>query len=303
MSEAVQRFVKDGSIIAAGGFPMARQSNAFCKEMLRQKKAGNIKVNDLHWIEPGIGYGADLLLAEGIMEGIITTISSHERPGLSNVARNSLEKGVPRKVNWEDESNLSLNLRIMAGALRIPFIPSYSGIWGDLRKDGMMLEDPYNPGDEVALLQALVPDISVVHVPFSDERGNGFILGSVYYDFWTGRAGRDVILIVDRIVDTEMSRNYPNLAIIPGATVSAVVPWYMGAWPTNSPGLYGEDLEHAAEFCKLSKNTSNLKEYIDKYVYSYSDHGEYLKLIDNKKKMEDNLANKLSEPFRKWIID
>lgn len=314
LSEAVQKYVKDRMMIATGGFPMARQSTVFAKEILRQRKAGKLQVNDLVWVEPGIGYGGSMLIDEGIIDSLITTFTGHERAGLSKITRDSLEKGIPRKIKCEDETNLTLNLRIMAGALNLPFIPSNTGVWGDVRKPGLwdqklpyqknvILEDPYGSGRRVALLQALFPDISLVHVTFADERGNGIILGSLYYDFWMGRNGKDIILIADHIVDTEMCRQYPNLVTIPGAGVSAVIPWYMGAWPSNSPGLYGEDIEHISYFIKMSKDKDNLREYLNKYVYSWETQEDYLKLIDNKAKLEDNPANVLAQPYKQWIIN
>jgi glutaconate CoA-transferase subunit A len=314
LDAAVKTFVKDRMSIAAGGFPLARQSNIFAKEILRQNKAGGIKVHDLFWIEPGIGFGASMMVAEGIVDSIVSTFSSHERAGLSVIARDALEKGIPRKLKWEDESNLSLNSRLMAGALNLPFMPCGSGIWGDLKKPGLwdgrlpylknvVVDDPYGSGRKIALLQALSPDLSVVHVPFADTHGNGIILGSMYYDFWLARAGKKIVLIADQIVDTEMCRRYPNLVTVPGVGVDAVIPWFMGAWPTNSPGLYGEDLEHVTYFVKNSRGEA-LRNYLDKYVYSWKDHAEYLALIGPEKvaALRDNPANVLSEPFRQWIL-
>jgi glutaconate CoA-transferase subunit A len=311
---AVKTFVKDRMSIAAGGFPLARQANIFAKEMLRQNKSGGIKIRDLFWIEPGIGFGGSLLMAEGLLDSVISTFSSHERAGLSVITRDALEKGIPRKVKWEDESNLSLNSRLMAGALNLPFIPCGSGIWGDLKKPGLwdgkipylknvVMEDPYGSGRKVALLQALAPDLSVVHVPFADTHGNGIILGSMYYDYWLARAGKKIVLVADQIVDTEMCRRYPNLVTIPGVGVDAVVPWSMGAWPCNSPGLYGEDLEHITAFVKNSRGDA-LRNYIDKYVYSWSDHAEYISLIGKEKvaALKDNPANVLAEPFTGWFL-
>ncbi len=313
LGEAVKRYVKDRSMILAGGFPMSRQANIFCKEILRQRKAGGIRVNDLTWVEPGVGFGGDLLIAEGVVDSVISTFSSHERPGLSTIVRDSLEKGIPRKVKWEDESNLTLNLKIMAGALNLPFMPSNSGIWGDLRKPGLwdktysypknvLVEDPFGSGKKVALLQAIRPDVSVVHVPFADPGGNAIIFGSLYYDYWAGRAGKEIIVVADRIVDTEACRRFPNLVIIPGVGVSAVVPWYLGSWPCNCPGLYGEDLEHMTGFIKGSRGEA-LRQYLDKYVYSWESPGDYLELIgtDKIKALEDNPTTVLAEPFRKWI--
>ena len=314
LDTAVQSFVKDRMSIAAGGFPLARQANIFSKEILRQNKKGNIKVRDLFWIEPGIGFGGSMMVAEGVIDSVISTFSSHERAGLSVIARDSLEKGIPRKIKWEDESNLTLNSRLMAGALNLPFIPCGSGIWGDLKKQGLwdgklsypknvVMEDPFGSGRKIALLQGLFPDLSVVHVPFADLHGNGIILGSMYYDYWLARSGKKIVLIADQIVDTDMCRQFPNLVAIPGVGVDAVIPWYMGAWPCNSPGVYGEDLEHISSFIKNSRGEL-LKAYLEKYVYSWESHGEYMALIgaDKVAALQDNPAKVLAEPYRKWIL-
>ncbi len=314
MDLAVQKYVKDRSSLLLGGFPMARCPVSFCKEILRQRRVGNIAVNDLMLITPGIGFGGDLLVAAGIVDSIMSTFSSHERSGLSQVARNALEKGIPRKLKWEDESNLSLNLKVMAGALNLPFMPSNSGIWGDLRKPGLWdgrhvypknvpHEDPYGSGKKVALLQAVNPDVSVVHVPFADTHGNGTVLGGLYYDFWTGRCGKNIILIADHIVDIDMSKQFPNMVTVPGAFVAAVVPWYLGAWPTNSVGIYGEDLNHIKDYIKGSKTQELANQYLEKYVYSWKDHEEFMKLVGAEavKSLEDNPTLKLAAPFRQWI--
>ena len=316
LDEAVKRFVSDRIMIAAGGFPLARQVNIFAKEILRQNRTGTIKVRDLFWVEPGLGFGGGMLVAEGVVDSVISTFSSHERAGLNVIARDALEKGVPRKLKWEDESNLTLNSRLMAGALNIPFIPCGSGIWGDLKKQGLwdgrnaypknvISEDPFGSGRKVALLQALYPDLSIVHVQFADAQGNGIILGSMYYDYWLARAGKKIVLIADHIVDTDACRQFPNLVAIPGVGVDAVIPWSMGAWPCNSPGIHGEDLEHITYFIKCCKGPA-LREYLEKYVYSWKDHAEYLELIDSQSgkvaSLRENPAKILAEPFRKWIL-
>lgn len=314
LDQAVRRFVRDRMSIAAGGFPLARQGNIVCKEILRQNRAGDIRVRDLFWIEPGLGFGGSLLVAESVVDSVVSTFSSHERAGLSVIARDALEKGIPRKIKWEDETNLTLNSRLMAGALNLPFIPSVSGLWGDLKQQGLWdgklaypkniaSEDPFGSGRKVALLQALNPDLSIVHVPFADTHGNGIILGSMYYDYWLARSGKNIVLVADRIVDTEMCRRFPNLVAIPGVGVDAVIPWYMGAWPCNSPGLYGEDTDHISFFIKNSRGEA-LQNYLEKYVYSWKNHEEYLALIGTKRvrQLQDNPAKVLAESFVQWIL-
>jgi len=143
LDAAVKTFVKDRMSIAAGGFPLRASPIFLPRKLLRQNKAGGIKVRDLFWIEPGMGFGASLMVAEGIVDSMISTFSSHERAGLSVIARDALEKGIPRKLKWEDESNLSLNSRLMAGALNLPFIPCGSGIWGDMKNPAVGRKLPY----------------------------------------------------------------------------------------------------------------------------------------------------------------
>ena len=313
LDEAVRTFVKDRSSILFTGMPLTRFANVFCKEILRQKKAGNININDLMLMGPSINLGGDLLVAEGVVDSVISTFTGHERVGISRVLRDSLEKGIPRKVKWEDESNLTMNLKLMAGALNMPFIPSSSGVWGDMRKPGLwdrkleypkniLMDDPYGSNKKVALLQALYPDLSIVSATFADIRGNAVILGALYYDNWSGKAGKKIVVLADRIVDNAMCRQFPNMVTVPGIAVDAVIPWYMGAWPCNSIGHYAEDLEHFSYFMKNARGEA-LREYIDEYVYSWKDYDEYMKLIgeDKIKELESTPTGRLADPFREWI--
>lgn len=316
VSEAVQKFVRSRMLIAEGGFTASRGIVIFAKEILRQRRKGNINANDLVWAAFGASFSPTLLIAEGVIDSVISTFASFSRAGSNKVVRDALEKGIPRKIKWEEESNLTLNMRLLAGGLNIPFIPSKSGLWGDLKEPGLWdgsmvypknitMEDPYGSGEKVALLQALRPDLSVIHVAYADTRGNGIILGATYADNWIARAGKSLILIADHIVDTDMCRQYPNLVSIPGVGVDAVVPWYFGAWPSNSVGVYREDEDHIIYFAKSLRGGSELRDYIEKYVYSWETHEEYMELIgkDNVARLEDDPSCRLSEPFKKWIYD
>lgn len=314
MDVAVQKYVKDRSMLLLGGSPQSRFPVSFCKEILRQKRQGSLAVNDLLLTTPGINFGGDLLVAAGLVDSVIANYAGHGRSGLSATVRNALEKGIPRKLKWEDESNFTHVPRIMAGALNVPFMPTNSGLWGDLRKPGLwdgkypyrknlVFEDPYGSGKKVSLVQALNPDVTVVHVPFADSHGNGSILGALFYDFWVGRCGKNIILVADHIVDIAMHKQFPNLVTVPGVFVSAVIPWYMSAWPNNSPGIYGEDLEHMKLHVKESKKQESMNAFMEKYVYSWQNHNEFIKLIGDEtvKSLQNNPTRWLAEPFQQWI--
>jgi len=72
-------------------------------------------------------FGTALLVGAGIVESMIVQFIGFERAGLNYVIKKSIEEGVPRRVQVEDESNLTFNLRCLAGSLNLPFIPSISG--------------------------------------------------------------------------------------------------------------------------------------------------------------------------------
>src|SRR5712692_9955083 len=130
LEEAVMKFVRDRVSIAFAGMPLMRKPVVFAKEILRQKRPGKLKVNDLMMVGGTASFGTALLVGAGIVESMIVQFIGFERVGLNHVVKKSIEEGVPRRVHVEDESNLTFNLRCLAGSLNLPFIPSISGVWG-----------------------------------------------------------------------------------------------------------------------------------------------------------------------------
>ena len=62
--------------------------------------------------------------------------------------------------------------------------------------------DPYS-GEELAAVQAIRPDVAILHVQEADELGNGRIYGSVYEDELMARAARRVIFTCERLISPE----------------------------------------------------------------------------------------------------
>ena len=328
LEDAVKEFVHARSHIAFGGFPLSRKPTVFCKEIIRQNKGK--RMLDLTISGPGIGdTGNGLMVAAGLVDAGITSYVSMEGAGPNPNIRRSLYDGIPRRIKIEDNSNLAMAMKYLAGGLHVPFIPSHSGKCTDLRKHGFgnvdeelglerdedtvalfryekmpVIDDPFGSRQKVALLQALTPDLAVIHVPFADRKGNSIILGSLYYDSWLPHAARNIIVVTDHVIDTECCKQYPNLVVVPGVAVDAVVPWYMAAWPHNCPGIYGEDLTHITEYVQVCGTQEGTQKYMEDYVFSWSSHEEYMELIgkDRVKELEDNPSTRLAEPFKKWII-
>ncbi len=314
LEEAVRQFVHDRQSIAFAGMPLMRKPVIFAREILRQREKGHVKVNDLMMAGGTISFGSALLVGAGIVESMIGQFIGFERAGLNYVIKKSIEEGIPRRVQLEDESNLTFNLRCLAGSLNLPFIPSISGVWGDLNIRGLgyhgaheyrkyiQVRDPFGTGRHVALLQGLKPDLTVIEAPLADMDGNTFFLGAVGHDDLLSRAGRQVVVVTDQIVSNDLCRKFPNLVAVPSIGVDAVVPWKMAAWPTGCPGQYDPDITHIKLFNELARD-NRFQAYLDQYVYSYKDEEDYIRMIGSAaEKLMGTRSGSLLEPFHKYIL-
>lgn len=291
-----------------------RKPVIFAREILRQKKAGRLKVNDLLMAGGTASFGTALLVGAGVVESMIGQFVGFERAGLNYVIKKSIEEGVPRRVQIEDESNLTFNLRCLAGSLNLPFIPSISGLWGDLNIPGLgyhgaheyrkyiHVRDPFGTGRRVVLIEGLKPDLTVIQAPMADSDGNTFFLGAVGHDDLLSRAGRQVVVVADHIVSGKLCRTFPNLVAIPSIGVDAVVQWKMAAWPTGCPGLYDPNIAHIKLFNEAAKK-DEFEDYLNMFVYSYKDQDDYLQMIGPEaEKLMRTTSSSLIEPFRKYIL-
>lgn len=82
------------------------------------------------------------------------------------------EKRIDAK-NW---SLCTLQQRLMAGAMGVPFTPTRSiggsTLASDLSGDYLEIYDPFQSGEKTGLVRALRPDISIIHGCVADEEGN-----------------------------------------------------------------------------------------------------------------------------------
>ena len=99
-----------------------------------------------------------------------------------------------------------------------------------------VIKDPFS-GDDVVVVKALRPEWAVIHVQEADIYGNARILGPVFQDVLYTRAARKTIITTEKIVDTAVLRQQPELTSIPHFLVEAVVLAPGGAAPgVSHPG-------------------------------------------------------------------
>jgi glutaconate CoA-transferase subunit A len=233
-TEAIRRFVSDGDTVAVGGTNHARTPMALLAEILRQGRS------DLSLARPLTCFESELFIATGMATKVITSwVGIGHGWGLAKVLREYVEAG---RIAYEEWSHLGLGLRLKAGAMGVPFLPSYTMLGSDLghRLDLAPVDCPYT-GQKLYAVPSLNPDVALIHVQRADVYGNAQIDGYELMDADVARAARRLVISTEEVVDTDSLRLDPARTTIPSFAVDAVVHQPMGAYPHECYGHYLAD--------------------------------------------------------------
>lgn len=278
-AEAVRRFVSDGDTIAVGGTNHARTPMALLAEVLRQGR------RDLSLARPLTCFEAELFIATGMASKVITSwVGIGHGWGLARVLREYVESG---RVDYEEWSHLGLGLRFKAGAMGVPFLPSYTMMGSDLGRR-LGLADVVCPYTDQTLyaVPSLNPDVALIHVQRADVFGNAQIDGYELMDADVARAARRLVISTEEIVPTDSLRLDPSRTTIPGFAVDAVVLQPMGAYPHECYGHYLADDEAFRAYMDRVRATGSegAREYVEELV-AHRDHDAFVASVP-----EDRLA-------------
>jgi acyl CoA:acetate/3-ketoacid CoA transferase alpha subunit len=270
----VVRTVPDGAHVALGGFAIARNVIAAVHELIRQGKG------DLTVSQGVAGLDTDLLVGSGAVKRLIIGGGSLDRFGPVHCVNRARER---RSLQAEDYTSLSLCFRYLAGALGLTFIPIKSLLGSEIlerleagpgKDDVRRLSCPFT-GEDYVLLRALTPDICFVHVQTADAEGNARIDGPRWENEEQAKAAKRLVVIAERIVDSDEIRRRPERTIIPAHRVEAVVHQPFGAYPTACYGAYDYDSDHLRLYVGHSKKGS-IADYLDSFVRGAKDHEDFL---------------------------
>ena len=287
--EAVERFVLDGCQIAVGGFTINRNPMALVYEIARRR------VRDLHLVAHSNGQALDVLVGAGCVSRIEIAYGGNGRFAPTCIRfRKAVERG---EILVEDYTNNQMSLRFLAGALNVPFIPSKSGLGTDVvNKQGfppelrcedgvacekvIVIDDPFgHKDDEVVLLPALTPDVSVIHAQQVSTDGTVRIKGLTFADLEQCKAASAVIVTCEEIVPESYLRLDPDQNALPPFLVDAVVPVPYGAHPTACGYFYDYDPVHLNLFKRVAKDDEQWQAYLEEWVYGVESWDAYLDKI------------------------
>jgi glutaconate CoA-transferase subunit A len=169
-------------------------------------------------------------------------------------------------------------MRFFAGASRLPFMPLRSYRGSDLPKVNPQIRTitcPYT-GEELNTVPALNPDVAIIHAQRADAEGNAQIWGLLGVQKEAAFAAKNVIVVVEELVEETVIRADPNRTVIPGMIVDAVVVEPFGAHPSFAQGYYDRDNAFYLAWNDVSKDEQKLQGYLDDWVFGVPDRRSYV---------------------------
>jgi len=283
ISVAVRKYILPGMTIQAGAsyaFP-----NAFFREIIRQfygKNPGFTVISSV-----AVSANIALMVHAGLCKKIITSFAGDgcPYPSPNPVFQNTCKN---REVEFENWSMLTLTMRLVAGAMELPFLPTKSILDSSMLQDNLenfsVIEDPFEK-EKVGLVRALKPDISIIHGFVSDEEGNVLITPPYATSLYGAMAAKNgVIATVEKIVDKNLIKKYSYLQKIPSHRVIAVCEVPFGAHPSGNHNYtieemdgYSEDSKFYLELRRACQKDEDLDKWIQFWILDCKTNDEYLR--------------------------
>ncbi len=283
MKEAISKFVHNDNFVFFGGFGNGMTFSA-AHEIIRQD------IRNLKVCKCGGGILFDQLIGAGVTNHIVT---SHCWNGTGpqpawNLKR-AMEKGIPQKIIYNEQSLFMINMSFFAGYMGIPFVPIRSiigtGIFDHPKEVGLKVARVKCPftGEEICVVPAINPDVGVIQVQRSDNEGNAQLWGLIGDTKYGINACKRIIVAAEEIVDKKVIMESPERTIVGAHKVDAVVhePW--GAHPSNVQGFYYTDLEYRFNYAKETKTIEDWENWLEKWITGVEDRQEYLKVLGEDK--------------------
>jgi glutaconate CoA-transferase, subunit A len=286
--EAVSRFVADGDYIGCDLTYFIRGPNALIHEIIRQRRQHL-------WFCAKYCYAESILLLGG---GCVSRIDVGFAAVGERVLTEAMKAGRVTLTEW---TNDSLTLRLLGGAMGVPFLPTRTLLGTDtLTYSGAkVIEDPFG-GKPICLVPALNPDIALIHAHQADIHGNARVLGASTAPLEQAMASKKVIVQTEEIIDAEDIRRHPSQTMIPYYVVDAVVHVPFGAFPGTCPGVYVADTPCLDEAIRALDSDDEMQRYLETYVYSVESFAEMLERRVGVKRL---LELKARERYREGYYD
>ena len=266
MSDAVARFVPDGSSVAIGCCLEPLVPFAAGHELIRQGRTG------LNLIGPISDSLFDQLIGAGCAARVTAAWVGNVSEGLGHNYRRAAESGQPNSLEIRDHSNFSIALALWAAAWAAPYLPTRTLLGSDIIQS--------NPELVVAgglvRVAALKPDVTILHVQRADAAGRAHAWGPLGVAEEAALAAGRVVLSCEELVDPAVILSDPNRVLVAEAKVVAVVPEPGGAHPAPVQGYWRRDHRFMRDYAERSRTREGFLEWLQEWVLATPDRAAYL---------------------------
>jgi glutaconate CoA-transferase subunit A len=235
-AEAMVATLRDGMTIGIGGWGPRRKPMALIRAILRSD------LKDLTVVAYG-GPEIGMLLAAGKIRTLIYGFVSMDAIPADPFFRQARQSG-SFEARELDEGLLQWGLR--AAAMRVPFLPTRTGLGSDVlaaNPDFRTVTSPYDDGEVLLAMPALKLDVALLHATRADRLGNTLTQGpDPFFDEHFARAADRCFVSADEVVerlDLDAATARDNL--YERCFVTGVVATSFGAHPTTNPPHHGWD--------------------------------------------------------------
>ena len=244
--------------VAIGGMHLHNNPMALVFELVRHERRIERLVTS-----PSAALAADVLIGAGLVGEIATSYVGFEHLGLAPCFRREVEAGRVGVVNL---CEASITHGLYAGASGLPFAPlpsalMLSDVWRSNPRSYRTFADPFTGATGLAV-EAIRPDVAIVHAAEADDRGTAWLGGAPFTDRLMALAARTVIVQTERVVPHERLERLPSGSTIPGFLVDAVVEAPGGCRPTASHGAYAYDERAIREYLQMARTPEGFTEWV-----------------------------------------
>lgn len=259
LDEAIGALVRDGSSLALEGFthliPFAAGH-----EVIRQRR------RDLTLIRmtPDVIY--DQIIGMGCARRLIFSYGGNPGVGSLHRFRDAVEHAWPVPLELLEHSHAGLANAYVAGASGLPFavLRGYAGTDLATRNPEVApIECPFTH-ERLSAVQAVRPDVAVIHAQQADRRGNVQFWGISGVQKEAVLAARAAIVTVEEVVDELEAR--PHGVVLPHWTIAAVCLVPGGAHPSYAAGYSTRDNAFYTAWDAIARDRDTFTSWMREHV-------------------------------------
>jgi glutaconate CoA-transferase, subunit A len=255
LRDAIADLIHDGDTVAMEGFthliPFAAGH-----ELIRQGRTDLTLIR----MTPDIVY--DQLIGAGAARKLVFGWGGNPGVGSLHRLRDAVEHGWPRPLELAEYSHAMMSAAYVAGASGLPFGVLRAGTGTSLPEHNHGIRSTTCPftGEVLTAVQALRPDVAVIHAQRADRKGNVQLWGIVGIQKEAVYCAKRSLVTVEEIV--EALAPVPGAVVLPAVTITAIALEPGGAAPAYAQGYYARDNGSYLAWDAVSRSRDRFGEWL-----------------------------------------